>query len=69
VARGEVGYLVAQRAKQSFELIQAAVDIPDYVERAVLGAAVVPQRLADDLYFGYLLGRGQLVDVPETPRA
>jgi hypothetical protein len=41
------------------QLIEAAVDIADDVEGAVLVPKVVPQRLARDRDYGDLLGRSQ----------
>ncbi len=39
---------VSELLQQGFELVEAAMDVPDDVERPVLGSAVVPQRLALD---------------------
>jgi hypothetical protein len=57
--------LVAKLAEQRFELVGAAVDVADDVERAVVAPAVVPERLPRDRGCVDGLFRRQHVDVPE----
>ena len=64
--RRRASTLVAELAQQLVELVVAAVDVADDVERAVLGAAVGPQRRALDLGRLDLLGDAQHADAAEA---
>ena len=59
----------AERRQQLDQLVVAAVDVADDVERAVLVLAVVPERLALDRRRVDLLERAQHVDVSGSLRA
>src|SRR3990172_3261959 len=57
---------VAEAVEQSAQLIEAAVDVADHVERTAISAQVAPERLALDDGGVDLLRRSEHVDVPEA---
>ena len=62
----QAGLHVAESSEESLQLVAAAVDIADDVERAVLVSLVVPERHALDGRRLDLLGRVEHEDVPEA---